>query len=221
MINQLSGSVIIADDHALMRDGINNAIKSKFSFDHTYICKDGKEVIDLFDKSPNKHVRLIILDLNMPVLNGTLVTEWLKKHQPHVKIIILSMHDESGYVLKLYDLGVDAYLLKDSCAEDLNKAIEVVLDGGSYFSEPVKSVMFNTLVRRDKIKPEKVIITAREAEILRLICEQKSSKQIGDQLCLSPLTVKRHRQQLMEKTNSENVVGLALYSIKHNIYKVY
>lgn len=214
-------NLIIADDHPIFRDGLKSVLKKIPFVGQLYQCENGRDVIELLEKVD---ADFVLLDVEMPVLNGVDTVKWIKENRPEVKIIILTMFNNQRYVMELYDLGVTGYLLKNTNLEELTKAIKFVIQGDNYFCAEAQETIFKNLVRRDKVNvsKEKVDkISKREMEILKLICEQFSTDEISEMLFISPLTVKRHRQILMEKTDSKNLAGLVVFSIKNDIYRIY
>jgi two-component system response regulator DegU len=213
--------VAIADDHVIFRDGLKSSLKKIPIIGQIHQCKNGQEVVDLLE---NNDVDILLLDIEMPVMNGIETAKWIVDNKPEVKIIVLTMFNNRRYIMELYDIGVIGYLMKNTDVSELNKSIAMALQGDSYFCNEAQNVIFKDLLRRDKVITNGDAvknISTREMEVLKLICEQHSTEEIADKLFISPLTVKRHRQILMEKTNSKNLAGLVVFSIKNDIYRVY
>ena len=160
----------------------------------------------------------------MPVMDGIMATRQIKVLHPNVKIIALTTYTNLRYILDLYDAGVTGYLQKNTSLDELTKAINLASQNEQYFCKEVADVLFKALIKRTKTKeiPEnhKEYISERECEILKLVCEQYSTEEIGIKLSISHNTVKRHKQRLFAKTDSVNVAGLVIYAIKKGIYKV-
>lgn len=214
-------NVIIADDHVIFRDGLKSSLKKIPFVGQVHQCDNGQDVINILEKTK---VDLVFMDVEMPVMNGIETVKWIKANIPHIAVIMLTMFNNQRYIMQLYDMGVTGYLLKNTNVNELQKAIAMVKQGDNYYCQEVQEVIFKNLLRRDKpnvgdVTVEK--ITNREMDVLKLICEQDSTDEIADKLFISPLTVKRHRQILMEKTQSKNLAGLVVFAIQHNIYRVY
>lgn len=214
-------NVIIADDHVIFRDGLKSSLKKIPFVGQVHQCDNGQDVINILEKTK---VDLVFMDVEMPVMNGIETVKWIKANMPHIAVIMLTMFNNQRYIMQLYDMGVTGYLLKNTNVNELQKVIAMVKQGDNYYCQEVQEVIFKNLLRRDKpnvgdVTVEK--ITNREMDVLKLICEQDSTDEIADKLFISPLTVKRHRQILMEKTQSKNLAGLVVFAIQHNIYRVY
>ncbi len=214
-------NVIIADDHVIFRDGLKSSLKKIPFVGQVHQCDNGQDVINILEKTK---ADLVFMDVEMPVMNGIETVKWIKANMPHIAVIMLTMFNNQRYIMQLYDMGVTGYLLKNTNINELQKAMSMVKQGDNYYCQEVQEVIFKNLLRRDKpnigeATAEK--ISNREMDVLKLICEQDSTDEIADKLFISPLTVKRHRQILMEKTQSKNLAGLVVFAIQHNIYRVY
>lgn len=221
-MKKVSGlNVMISDDHGLFREGLEvllgriSIIKRIIHTDNGQraLLQCGKEKIDI-----------ILMDIEMPVMDGIMATRQIKSQYPRVKIIALTTYTNLRYIMELYDAGVSGYLQKNTTLDELTKAINLVDKNEHYYCKEVADVLFKALLNRSKSKdfPEnhKNFISDRECEILRLVCEQYSTEEIGQKLSISHNTVKRHKQRLFAKTDSINVAGLVVYAIKKGIYKV-
>lgn len=214
-------SVIVADDHVIFREGLKSSLKKIPFVGQVHQCENGQEVLNVLERT---EVDFLLLDIEMPIMNGIDTARWVIENKPDVKIIVLTMFNNKRYIMELYDIGVTGYLLKNTNINELTKAMNMVRQGDNYYCTEAQDVIFKDLLRRDKvIATNNAIdkISKREMEELKLICEQNSTEEIADKLFISPLTVKRHRQILMEKTNSKNLAGLVVFSIKNDIYRVY
>jgi len=214
-------SVIVADDHVIFREGLKSSLKKIPFVGQVHQCENGQEVLNVLERT---EVDFLLLDIEMPIMNGIDTARWVIENKPDVKIIVLTMFNNKRYIMELYDIGVTGYLLKNTNINELTKAMNMVRQGDNYYCTEAQDVIFKDLLRRDKvIATNNAIdkISKREMEVLKLICEQNSTEEIADKLFISPLTVKRHRQILMEKTNSKNLAGLVVFSIKNDIYRVY
>lgn len=210
----------LCDDHTLFRAGMTSLVNQISDVDLILEASNGQELID---QLPRKLPDVVLLDLQMPILDGLATTEYLRKHYPLIKIIILTMNDEDSMVLHLLEMGVSGYLLKNVDAAEVEKAIHKVMDDGIYLNDFVSKVMLRKMTRTTKVETpptlhnSKIIISEREKEVLRLMCEGLSTHEIGDKLFLSPRTVEGHRLRLLEKTGTKNTAGVVAYAFRHNL----
>lgn len=214
--------ILIADDHQIFRDGLRATLK-RIDFVETVInAEHGLDAIKQFEENPDTDV--VLMDVEMPEMNGIEASRQLLTKYPNIKIFALTMHTSSRYILELYDIGITGYILKNTNKQELSKALTLAKNGEQYYSKDVQDTLFKTLLSRDKgsksITPH-LKISNREIEILKLICEQYSSDEIADRLFISTKTVKRHRQILFEKTKSKNLAGLVVFAIRNGYYRVY
>lgn len=200
---------IVVDDHRILRDGIKALLSEMPNIEFVGEASNGEELIPLVK---NCSVDLILMDINMPKMNGIDASREVLKICPSVKIIVLSMHDDIEYYDSIVQLGVDGFLLKESNYDELEKAIESIFDGRPYFSQE----LLLKLLRARK-KQAEVQITNREKEVLEFLCKGLSTAEIADKLFLSVSTIEKHRAELLVKTNSPNSTALAVYAIKNNL----
>lgn len=210
----------IADDHALFRRGLVSIFSNTVGVDLIYEAGDGQELIEkMADQRPD----VVLLDLQMPRLDGIKTIQHIREHFPGVKVIILSMHDEDNFVTHLMELGANGYLLKDADPEEVARAIQTVASEDYYYGPFLTKVMHRRMLdksrKREPLHFEvKVNLTARELEILRLICEGHTTAQIADKIFLSDRTVEGHRNRIMEKIGAKNTAGMVVYAVKNGIY---
>jgi DNA-binding NarL/FixJ family response regulator len=209
--------VYIADDHTLFRKAMVNLLRS---FERVVDVKDaenGKELLTLIKyEIPD----VVIVDLQMPVMDGAETSSQIIQKYPDVKIIILTMHDSNKFILHMMELGVHAFLLKNTEPDELEKAIYAVYDKDFYHNELVASVLRkNVKERKQGQRPifEHSELTEREKEILLLICQELTMKEIGQRLFLSENTVRNHRVNIMEKVGVNNIVGLIKYAYETGV----
>lgn len=215
-------NLLIADDHPVFRVGLLNILKTLPFISEIYEASNGVEAINACIKHP---IDIVLMDIDMPEMNGVEASRKIKVAYPQVDIVVLTMFNQSKHVLDLYDCGVSGYLLKDATLAEISKALNLVKNGEHYYCKAISAVLIKGLMNRDQVLeniPEHAAepITDREIEILRLVCDQHSSIEIGELLSLSEHTVKRHRQSLMEKTQSKNLAGLVLFAVKNNIISI-
>lgn len=199
---------MIADDHAMVRDGLKNLIRQNSDYTVVGEAASGTEALALFSSlKPD----LMILDISMPDLNGMDVAQEILGHTPTANIIILSMYDGDDYISRCLEIGVKGYVVKSESGSELDYAIRSVLGGKNYFSRQAQDVIFkkySQAVGRKKQREEHVKLTRREIEIVKLIAEGLTSQQMADKLFISPRTVETHRANLMKKVGVRNAIEL-------------
>jgi len=209
--------VLLADDHQLMRSGIRLMLEREPDMSVVGEASDGREAVALA-KSLKPDV--VVMDIGMPNLNGIEAAGQMTQESPEVAIMIVSMHPDETYVLRALKAGARGYLLKDSAEADLIKAVHVVAGGKSFFSPAVSKVLLDDYVRKLKrsgTDDAYDLLTPREREVLQLIAEGKSNKEIANLLNLSVYTVESHRSNLMEKLNLRGLPELILYAVRKGI----
>jgi DNA-binding NarL/FixJ family response regulator len=210
--------VAIAEDQALFRECLAQNINYFENIEVICEAANGAELLEKMTALPD----LVILDLNMPVLNGIETTQKLKLLFPEIKIIILSVHDEDRFVARLVNLGVSGYICKTSELSELKKAINMVMESGFYFNETVLKALRSEALTKNKTNDFslKIDLTQRELEILNLICKEYTTTEMAEKLFISPRTVDGHRNNLLEKTGARNTAGLVLFAVKNNLTEV-
>jgi len=209
-------TILIADDHKIFRDGIDSILEDIEDISIIAHAKDGREVMEqLKNQTPD----IILMDITMGDAGGIETTQLVKEQYPSIKVLVLSMHAEKEYILKMVETGAAGYLMKDTGKSELITAIRTVAEGNSYYSQSVSSVILQQLTNPKKFKKEKkgIPLTKRELEILRLIAEEYTNPEIAKQLFISIRTVDTHRRNLLEKLQVKNTAGLVKYAIKHRI----
>ena len=209
--------VLLADDHTLMRTGLRLLLERQPNITVVGEAGDGREALaQVRTTKPD----VAVLDIGMPNLNGIEACHQLTSEFPDLSVIMLSMHADEAYVLRALKAGARAYLLKDSAESDLVRAIHAVAEGKSYFSPAVSRVLLEDYVRklqRSGAEDSFDLLTPREREILQLVAEGKSNKEIAGLLNLSVYTIETHRSNLMQKLNLRSVPELILYAVRKGI----
>jgi two-component system response regulator DegU len=209
--------VYIADDHTLFRKAMVNLLRSFERITDVKDAENGKELLTLIKyEQPD----VVIVDLQMPVMDGSETSAIILQKYPDVKIIILTMHDSSKFILHMMDLGVHAFLLKNTEPDELEKAIYAVADKDFYHNDLVVGVLRKNV--NDKKMGQRPTfqaaeLTEREKEVLLLICQELTMKEIGQRLFLSENTVRNHRVNIMEKVGVNNIVGLVKYAYEAGV----
>ena len=204
--------IVLVDDHKLLRDGLRNIIEKKSNMHIIGEASDGREAIKLASKLlPD----VIIMDVAMPGLNGIEAAAQIVKKEPEIKIIGVSMHSGKQFIQGMFKAGAFGYLLKDGDADELIMAISTVIENKKYLSKDLNQEFLTELNKRESIK--KTLLSAREKEVLQLIAEGKSSKEIGEMLFLSPKTIDVHRNNIMRKIELYTIPELTKYAIQKGL----
>lgn len=209
--------IYIADDHTLFRKAMVNLLRSFERIIEVKDAENGKELLALIK---NEVPDVVLVDLQMPVMDGSEASSQIIQKYPDVKIIVLTMHDSNKFILHMMDMGVHAFLLKNTEPDELEQAIYAVADKDFYHNELVATVLRkNVKDRRSGQRPnfEQADLTDREREILLLICQELTMKEIGQRLYLSENTVRNHRVNIMDKVGVNNIVGLVKYAYETGI----
>lgn len=203
--------LLLVDDHKIVLDGIKALLDDLDGFDCVATADNGQKALDLLNVFD---VDVVLMDIDMPVMNGIEATKRIKKDFSRLKVISLTQHSERGMVKRLLECGSDGYLLKNIAQDELAAAIRKVVAGERAFSEEVTMSLAGKAVEKNAQGVE-VELTEREIEILMLIAEGLSSKQIGEKLFISPRTVDTHRTNLMNKLDIHNIAGLIRFALKN------
>jgi DNA-binding NarL/FixJ family response regulator len=210
-------NVLLADDHTVMRAGLRLVLEREAGFRVIGEAGDGREAVVLAEKlKPD----VVVLDIAMPNLNGIEAARQICDKLPGAAVVILSMHSDESYVLRALKSGARAYLLKDSAVADLITAIKSVTEGKAFFSPAISRMIVEDYMRkmRDRdVEDSYELLTPREREILQLLAEGKSSKDIAAILCLSLYTVETHRSNILRKLNLHNTPELILYAVRKGV----
>lgn len=208
--------IVIADDHQLFRNGLKILLGAFEEFSVVGEAVNGEELLKIVKNSP---CDIILMDIDMPVMDGIEATRKCVQIKPDIKIIALSMYGEEDYYYRMVDAGAKGFLLKDSDINEVRDAIISVIGGGSYFSQQLlHNVIQRIKTRESEIKMAN--LSAREQEILLKICEGLSNQEIADNLFISKRTVDKHRANLLSKTGSKNTASLILYAIKNKLIAI-
>lgn len=206
-------NILLVDDHTIVTDGL----KALLDGDSAYVVKGGAANGQIaIEMLRILKIDLVLMDIDMPVLNGIEATKIIKKEMPEKKIIMLTMHDEKAMIKMMLDIGADGYLLKNSGKAEIIKAIENVMAGEQYYSDEVTSVLLETKTSKDELG---IIseLTDREIQIIKLIADGLSNKEIGEKLFISHRTVDTHRTNFMNKLDLHNVAGIVKFAITNGL----
>jgi two-component system response regulator NreC len=209
--------IVLADDHTLIRSGLKLLLEQQPNFKVVAEAEDGRQAVELVSKH---HPDVVIADIGMPLLNGIEATRQIVANDPHPDVVILSMHSDESYVLRALKAGARAYILKNSAEADLIRAVRAVSEGKSFFSPVISKMLLEDYVRRvreKEVEDSYDLLTPREREILQLLAEGKTNKEVATVLNLSPYTVETHRGNILEKLNLHSVPELILYAVRRGI----
>jgi DNA-binding NarL/FixJ family response regulator len=208
--------VAIADDHALFRSGVKTALSIKKDVELIAEADNGMQLISLL-----KHIEpdVILLDIQMPIMDGITTLPEIRKLYPHVKVIILSMHNDHSMISRLMEIGANSYLTKNSDPETIYQAIKTCFEQEFFFNDLTNKALLTGLRTKRVEQPmnEDVQLTEKETRILKLMCEEKTTREIADLVDISPRTVEAIRDKLKTKTGAKSMAGLVMYAVKNGI----
>ena len=209
--------ILLADDHTVMRNGLRLLLERQPNLSVVGEASDGRETVSLAeDLSPN----VIVMDIAMPNLNGIEASRQITTAHPETAIVILSMHSDESYVIRALKAGARAYLLKDSAEGDLIAAVRAVTEGKSFFSPAISRILVEDYMRQLEqrhVEDTYELLTQREREILQLLAEGKTNKDVAAMLNLSVYTVETHRTHILQKLNLHTVPEMILYAVRKGI----
>ncbi|MFK8059648.1 MAG: response regulator [Polaribacter sp.] len=208
-------SVVIVDDHTLLSQAIAGMVNTFDKFKVLYTCKNGQELIDKLSESPKHIPDVVLMDINMPIMNGIETTEWLTKNHPLVDVMALSVEDADTTILKMLKAGAIGYLLKDTEKLVLENALIEIVENGFFHTKNVTNLLMQSLSGKSN---DNITFKDREITFMKYACTELTYKEIADKMCLSPKTIDGYRDVLFTKLNVKNRVGLVMYTIKNKIY---
>ena len=209
--------ILLADDHTVMRRGLRLLLESQPEFSVVAEASDGRQAVQQAEATQPD---VAVVDIAMPNLSGIEAAQRIAADLPQTAIVILSMHSDEGYVLRALKVGAKGYLLKDSAEGDLIEAIKAVHQGKTFFSPEITKMLVEDYVREIRTRGAEDsydLLTSREREILQLVAERRSNKEIAQALNLSPYTVETHRRNLQEKLNLHSLAELILYAVRKGV----
>lgn len=211
--------LLIADDHGVVRKGLRLLLEQYAELEVVGEAANGRDAVRLAaELSPD----IAIVDVAMPLLNGIEAAEQIRKTNPQVGVIILTMHADESYILRALNAGVKGYLLKESAEEDLLRAVKAVSQGKPFFSPAITETLLEDYMRvlkQDGLSDTFDLLTAREKEVLQLLAEGKTNKEVASILDVSLYTVESHRTNFMQKLNLHNTAEIVLYAVRKNLVR--
>ncbi len=212
--------IALVDDESLFLQGLTMLVNNNEHLEVILTAENGSDLLTKLSESEDIP-DLLLCDLEMPVMNGVEVTKALVSTYPQIKIVILSSHYEPSLILKMLEIGASAFMPKNEKPDEFYLTITNVIEKGFHYNNYIVQLIREKMLFGTKKKASNTVkLTAREEEILRLICDQKTNKDIGEEIFISPRTVEGHRNKLLEKTASKNSAGLIIYAVENGYYSV-
>lgn len=205
----------IADDHSLMRNALAKLISSFGDYQVSFEANNGKEIKPLIQQ--NGIPDIILVDVNMPEMDGFETTRWLHQNYPQIKVLVLSMLSDEKTIIRMMRLGAKGYLLKNAEPEELKEGLDSVMSKGVYLPDVISGKLISGLHRDADREEDEIILNDREKEFLRLVCTELAYREIADQMNLSARTIDDYRQNLFNKLKVHSRIGLALFAIRNGI----
>jgi DNA-binding NarL/FixJ family response regulator len=215
-----NASVAIVDDHILLRNGLANLIRGLETYAVLFEANNGKDFIKQLQ--PRLLPDIVLLDINMPEMDGYETALWLKRNYPGIKILALSMYDNENSIIRMMKSGAKGYILKDIDPKEFRRALDSLMRKGFSYSELITGKLIHAVSQLEEPDAPKgpAPINARETEFLKFVCTEMTYKEIAEKMFLSARTIDGYRDALFEKLNVKSRVGLVLYAIKNNIVNV-
>ncbi|WP_462280675.1 response regulator transcription factor [Salinivirga cyanobacteriivorans] len=209
-------SIILVDDHKLFREGLKSLMENFTYVGHVQEASNGREFLQLLDKSTPD---VVFMDIEMPEMDGITATRKAIDAFPDLNVVALSMYGNENYYTQMINAGAKGFILKNSGIQDVENAIQNVMSGNNYFSQEIFQRLIQGLAKKQQ-KTTNPELSAREEEIVFLICKGLSNQEIADKLYLSKRTVDKHRENILSKTHSKNTAGIVMYAVKNGIVEV-
>jgi len=211
--------IAIVDDHEIVRKSISDALMYANGFNMVFLAENGVELLFELERNP---VDVIILDLQMPIMSGEEALVLVRERYPETKIIVLSSYDNRPIMADAFQKGSNAYLSKDCGIEDLIDAIHGVMEKGYYFTENFQQELVDSFTQpnNNSYPFTNQILSERELDIIKLICEEKCSREISEKLNISERTVENHRYHISKKIGTSNGIGMLVYALQNGIAKI-
>jgi two-component system, NarL family, invasion response regulator UvrY len=220
-MTNLRPGIALVDDHLMLRSGLAGLIRSFGQFDVLFEACSGPDLIRHLQHSRRPDV--VLLDINMPEMDGSETAGWLKYHYPDIRVLALSMYDTDSSIIRMLKNGAKGYIQKDTEPAELRLALESVIHKGFYYSEMITGKLVRSISRPDdaecRFRPM-LALNDRELEFMKLVCTEWTYKEIADRMYLSPRTIDGYRDALFEKLNVRTRVGLAMYAVRSGIVKI-
>lgn len=208
-------NIAIVDDYVIFRDGLKVGLTSDDNFDVVMEAGNGEELLQKLEETVPD---VILMDLKLPVMDGIEATKIVKSKYSNIKVLVVTMYDDEKFIIHMMENGANGYLLKDTDAAEMRRAIYAVHETGYYFNDVVSKALLKRLVMKGNVKPSfnnDIEFSERELQVLKLICEEKTAPEIGKELFLSHRSVENIRQRLIEKVGVRNTAGLVMFAARN------
>lgn len=206
-------NILIADDHEIVVEGLRSLLENEKNIAIIGEANNGEEVLPILQDNT---INVAVLDISMPKMDGLDLTKFIKSNHPDVKILILTMHNEIGFIRRIIEAGADGYILKNKGKEELVRAIHTLYEGNEYLGEEVTKTLFSS-IRNSNVYGE-IKFTKREKEVLKLIANGNTTKEIAEILPIAPTTIETYRRNLIEKTGVKNSKALVKFAIENGYH---
>jgi two-component system, NarL family, invasion response regulator UvrY len=213
-------SIALVDDHSLLRNGLGQIVES-LGYTVAFEADNGKEFVEKLNKDQLPDI--VLMDINMPEMDGFQTTQWLKKNHPEIHVLALSMYDNENSIIRMLKCGAKGYILKDSEPAELRAAIDALMSKGFYYSDLVSGKLIHAINKIDDEGSELknlIQLNERETDFLKYACTEMTYKEIADKMFVSPRTIDGYRDGLFEKLHIKTRVGLVMYAIKNGIVNI-
>jgi DNA-binding NarL/FixJ family response regulator len=204
--------ILIADDHQMFIDGIRSLLRNEKQFEFVGEASNGIEALAFLKGTP---VDILITDISMPEMSGTELTKQVKKLYPEIKVLVVTMYNDSAIINEILMVEAEGYILKNTGKEELVNALTQIADNGTFYSREILEIMVKARMKRKTTSAQN--ISPRETEIIKLIGQELSTAAIAEKLFISPRTVDTHRKNILEKTGCKTIVGLMKYAFENNL----
>ncbi len=209
--------IAIADDHKLFRKGVILSLRPYTQLEFVLEAENGQELIDQLEGSG---AQVVLMDLRMPGMDGIETTKVISQRFPEIKVLILTMYEDERFVYHLMENGANGYLLKNSEAQEIRKAIQEVMSRGYYLNQFVNRILLKKSHARNRVTPDlksEIVLTDRERDVLRNICMEYTAAEIAEKMGISPRTVEAIKDRLMERFGTKNTAGLVFFAVKNDL----
>ena len=209
--------IAVVDDQKLFRQGMISMLEE---FDELKVIIEAENGQELLNELRKEEPDVILLDLEMPVMDGIVATDFVRTKYPGIKIVILTSHDDDAFITHLVEKGANGFLLKDSNIDTVVDAIYDAVETGFHFSERVSKAMVKGLVKHNRVIPNfnnDAQLTKKEIEVIQLICKERTTREISELLNISYRTVEGHRESILQKTGARNLAGIVMFAVRNNL----
>lgn len=209
--------VAIVDDHSLFREGMSALLNEESTVQICIKAANGRDFLDQL-KDTYQTIDVLLLDMEMPIMNGRETLEIIKMRHPHIKVLLLTMHNEDSFIVEMINRGANGFLLKDNSLETVLDAITCVKQTDFYFNTRMRQALNNhNSIKQSTEHKTGIDFTLRELDVIKMICQEMTNKEISDNLKIGVRTVETHRNNIISKIGCRNTAGIALYAIKNNL----